>query len=127
MYHLKITDSFSAAHQLKGYRGKCEKLHGHNFKVEIIVKGEKLDKTGLLIDFKKLKKILNQTLETLDHQLLNQIPEFKKNNPSSENIAKYIFNKISPKLPENVTLYQVSVFESDTASASYIKTPLKHK
>jgi len=118
-YRLKVIDSFSAAHQLKGYKGKCENIHGHNFKVEIIVQGEKLDRTGMLLDFKLLKKLLAKILEQLDHKDLNQIPVFKKDNPSSENIARFIFQKLSPKLPLGIKLIEVCVWESETACASY--------
>jgi len=121
MYRLKITDSFSASHQLKGYKGKCESLHGHNFKVELVLEGEKLDKLGLLLDFKILKKILTDVLEKLDHKHLNQIPAFSKKNPSAENIAEFIFKELSRKLPKAVKLCEVCVWESDQAGACYYK------
>jgi len=121
MYRLKISDSFSASHQLKGYKGKCESLHGHNFKVELVVEGKKLDKLGLLLDFKTLKKILAGALEKLDHKHLNQLPAFSKNNPSAENIAEYIFRELARKLPRAVKLCEVCVWESDQAGACYTK------
>lgn len=119
MYRLKITDWFSAGHQLKGYQGECEELHGHNFKVELIVAGRKLNSIGLLVDFKELKKLLSQVLEELDHKVLNHLPSFRKSNPSSENIARYISEKISSRLPKGVKLIEVWVWESESAGASY--------
>jgi len=119
MYQLKITEWFSAGHQLKGYHGKCEEMHGHNFKVELLVEGKKLDATGLMIDFKDLKEWLGEILEELDHKVLNQVPAFSRENPSSENIARYLFKKISPKLPRGVRLTEVWVWESENAGAAY--------
>ena len=116
---LKIIDTFSAAHFLKNYKGACENLHGHNWKVELEVKGSKLDQTGLLIDFKELKKILKEILEELDHKLLNEKPPFNRINPSSENIAKFIFDKVSKKLPPHVQVKSVTVWESEKACATY--------
>jgi 6-pyruvoyltetrahydropterin/6-carboxytetrahydropterin synthase len=121
MHRLKIIDSFSAGHQLKGYKGKCESLHGHNFRVEAMVAGGKLDKIGLLIDFKILKKILGEVLEKLDHKHLNQLPPFSKKNPSAENIAEYVFKELAKKLPDKVKLCEVWVWESDQAGACYSK------
>jgi len=119
MFSLKVTESFSAGHQLKGYRGKCEAVHGHNFKVEVMVEGDQLDKCGLLIDFKLLKKLLDGVLDKLDHTLLNKVPPFNKINPSAENLAKYIFEKLEKKLPAGVELVETCVWESESAGASY--------
>jgi 6-pyruvoyltetrahydropterin/6-carboxytetrahydropterin synthase len=121
MYRLKIEDSFSASHQLKGYQGKCEGLHGHNFRVEVQVAGKKLDKLGLLLDFKVLKKILGDVLESLDHKHLNQLSAFAKKNPSAENIAELIFKRLEKKLPSAAKLEQVWVWESDQAGACYTR------
>ncbi len=119
MYRLKIADSFSAGHQLKCYRGKCERVHGHNFKVEVIVEGHTLDRAGLLTDFKVLKKRLAAILDKLDHQMLNQLSPFKKTNPSSENLARHIYEKFSAKLPSRLRLLEVWVWESDNAGACF--------
>ncbi len=119
MWQIKIIDWFSAGHQLRGYQGRCEALHGHNFRVEVVVEGEELDKCGLLIDFKELKKFLSQILEELDHTHLNQLPPFEQENPSSENLAKYIFEKLSALLPSMVNLKEVWVWESEKAGAGY--------
>jgi 6-pyruvoyltetrahydropterin/6-carboxytetrahydropterin synthase len=116
MYSIKVEGHFSSAHNLKGYKGKCEALHGHNWKVQIEVVGEKLDQTGMLVDFTLLKKSLRQILEKLDHKYLNQIAYFKKANPTSENIAKYIFNLLKPKTPG---LKAVTIWESENSQATY--------
>lgn len=120
MYELKVITQFAAAHQLRNYTGKCEKLHGHNWKVEVILKGEKLNNTGLLIDFKEVKEATDRILEELDHSFLNELPQFKDQNPSSENIAVYIFENLSSKLNNNqIKISKVTAWESDSASASY--------
>lgn len=120
MYELKVITQFAAAHQLRNYTGKCESLHGHNWKVEVILKGEKLKNTGLLIDFKEVKEATDRILEELDHSFLNELPQFKDQNPSSENIAAYIFENLSSKLNNNqIKVSKVTAWESDSASASY--------
>lgn len=116
MYSVKIEGNFSSAHNLRGYRGKCEALHGHNWKVEIAVSGDNLDKIGMLIDFKILKSKLNAVLDGLDHKYLNKIPYFKKANPTSENIARYIYERLKER---GLTLRSVTVWENDTSSATY--------
>ncbi|MCM8799953.1 MAG: 6-carboxytetrahydropterin synthase QueD [Candidatus Omnitrophica bacterium] len=117
-YELKIIRQFSAAHSLRGYKGKCEELHGHNWKVELVVSKEKLNSLGMVVDFKNLKKKLNSILSQLDHRYLNKIDYFKKINPTSENIARYIFEKLKEK---NISykIKEVVVWESEDASASF--------
>jgi len=119
MYKLRVIDGFSAGHQIKGYKGKCEDIHGHNFRVEIEVQGNKLDKLGLLIDFKLLKKYLGEVLDKLDHTLLNRVGPFQRQNPSAENLARYIYQNLSRKLPAGVRLSEVSVWESEKCGATY--------
>ena len=119
MYRLKVIDSFSSAHQLRGYQGKCEALHGHNWKVEVAVTGDTLDSIGLLIDFKDLKEIVHAELMKLDHKFLNDIAPFDKVNPSSELLAKHLYTMIQDRLPEQVSLEAVSIWESDHACAEY--------
>lgn len=116
MFKIKVSGEFSSAHNLSGYRGKCEALHGHNWKVEAAVAGSKLDKTGMLMDFRKLKSALNKILDKLDHNYLNRLNYFKKINPTSENIAKYIFDNLRLQAinPESVT-----VWESENSAATY--------
>ena len=112
---------FAAAHRLRNFKGKCEKLHGHNWRIEVIVEGEKLNDAGLLIDFKEVKDDTNRILEELDHSFLNELSQFKDQNPSSENIAAYIFEKLSSKLNDNrIKVTKVTAWESDSASTSYL-------
>jgi len=119
MWRIKVIDWFSAGHQLRGYQGKCEALHGHNFRVEVVVEGDKLDEVGLLIDFKRLKRLLVEILGELDHTFLNELEAFSQQNPSSELIAKYIYEKLAERIPEGVRLKEVWVFESEKAGAGY--------
>jgi 6-pyruvoyltetrahydropterin/6-carboxytetrahydropterin synthase len=120
MYELKIVTQFAAAHQLREYQGGCENLHGHNWKVEVFVKGEKLGKDGLLIDFQVIKNATREVLEELDHTFLNELAPFLEQNPSSENIARYVFNSLNRRLKnDNVRVSRVSAWESDTACATY--------
>lgn len=116
MYELTVEETFSAAHALRGYKGPCENMHGHNWKVEIAIKGDKLNKIGLLMDFKEIKTKLRDVLGKFDHQNLNELPEFKADNPSCENMARIIFENLKKTLPQ---LDRVTVWESEKTSASY--------
>jgi len=120
MYELSIETGFASAHQLRGYKGKCEKLHGHNWKVQISVTAERLNEIDLAIDFHELKKIANEVISPLDHTFLNDIFPFTEKNPSSENVAKWIYESLKKKInDDNIRVSAVTVWESDTASASY--------
>lgn len=120
MYRLTIQTSFAAAHNLLHYQGDCENLHGHNWKVDVTVAARELDKSGLGIDFKILKAETRRLLETLDHKYLNDLEMFKGLSPSSENIARYLFEELGRTLnTDNVTVSSVNVWESDFACASY--------
>ena len=120
MYELMVESKFSAAHQLRGYQGKCEKLHGHNWRVTVAVTAERLDDIGLAIDFHDLKKFLRDVLDQLEHSFLNDIFPFTQINPSSENLAKWIYDTMTKKINSaNLEVASVTVWESDTASASY--------
>ena len=116
MYKIKVEGYFSSAHNLRGYCGKCEALHGHNWKVEVSVAKDKLDKTGMVLDFKLLKGKLNKILGKLDHRYLNDIAYFKKVNPTSENIAEFIFRNIKRQIPQ---VSAVTVWENNTSCATY--------
>lgn len=116
MFSIKIEAYFSSAHNLRGYKGKCEELHGHNWKVEITAAREELDKIGMVLDFKNLKSGLNEVLEKLDHKYLNKVPYFKKVNPTSENIAKYIYGSLKSRIAEVIS---VTVWENNTSCATY--------
>jgi 6-pyruvoyltetrahydropterin/6-carboxytetrahydropterin synthase len=119
-YRLSIQDGFAAAHRITGSGGKCESLHGHNFRVTLEVKGDQLDETGMLVDFGVLKKILQAVLAELDHTDLNEHEAFSGSSPSSENIARFIWGKVNDAIDlDTVTVASVTVNESDTASARY--------
>ena len=116
MYEIKTQAFFSAAHHLLNYDGACENQHGHNWMVEAYVKGETLDKSNILIDYKVLKRELNVVLDMLDHKDINELPEFKGESPSSEMIACFIYHKLKERV---VQLSKVSVWETQTSCASY--------
>lgn len=116
MFELKVQMSFSSAHHLLNYEGECENQHGHNWLVEAYVAGNKLDQSNILIDYKVLKKELKIILDYLDHQDINELPEFKGISPSSEIIAKFIYEKLKKKIE---ILSKISVWETPTSCASY--------
>ncbi len=120
MFELTIETGFSAAHQLRGYKGKCEKLHGHNWKVHVHVIAERLNEIDIAIDFHELKNLADEIIAPLDHSILNEIFPFTEKNPSSENIAKWIYDSLRKKINnDNIRLSAVTVWESETASATY--------
>ena len=119
MYTICIEDWFAAAHYLRNYHGKCENPHGHNYRVKVYVSGTQLDKGGMLIDFSVLKKHLKSVLESLDHHDLNTTPYFKEQEPSAENISRYIFDSLKDLLPSGVKLTGVEVFETEKNSVLY--------
>ena len=121
LWQLTVREGFSSAHALRHYQGKCENLHGHNYLAEIVVEGENLTKdTELVTDFSVLKKILREELAKIDHCNLNEVSPFDTINPSSENIARYLWQRIYPRLQEYpVTLYSVSISEKSAQTATY--------
>jgi 6-pyruvoyltetrahydropterin/6-carboxytetrahydropterin synthase len=120
MYEVKIKADFSAAHNLREVGGKCESLHGHNFAVEVAVESESLDEAGIVIDFRLLKAKTKEVLDTLDHRYLNELPFFRNQNPSSENLAAYIFSEVSRRIDQGSRrVKRVSVWESETSRATY--------
>jgi 6-pyruvoyltetrahydropterin/6-carboxytetrahydropterin synthase len=120
VYEVTIRQSFSAAHKLKEIGGACEKLHGHNFIVEVSLCSAALSDTGILIDFRILRQWTDEILEEFDHKCLNDITYFKDTSPSSENIARFIYDRISEKIKEdNLAVFRVTVWESEDARASY--------
>ena len=122
MYELKIISQFAAAHQLMGFEGGCEDLHGHNWKIEVYVTGMELEKNGLLMDFKLIKDATKSALDEMDHKFLNELNAFRSLNPSSENIARHVFNSLSRRLnSQGVRVSKVTAWESDTACASYLE------
>jgi len=120
MFVLSVKDVFSAAHKLDNYHGKCEELHGHNFIVEAVFKGETLSSDGMLVDFKILKQYLKNVLDMLDHRYINEIAFFAERASSSEYIAMFIFNEIKATIKEkNISLKAIKVWESEKACAAY--------
>lgn len=120
MYELTVISHFSGAHRLRYLHGKCEELHGHNWKVEVLVSSSKLNQEGVVIDFKILKQKLEKVLKSLDHTFLNDLPYFSGQEPSSENIAKYVFDRLKVELKGfSVKMAKVSAWESETSCATY--------
>ncbi len=120
MYKLTVQLEFSAAHHLRDYLGKCSRLHGHNYRVEVTISATEVDDSGMLIDFGRLKQISEQVVDELDHSLLNEHPFFQQNNPTAENIARYLYTQVAEALTDTeVSLTAVRVWESATSSATY--------
>jgi 6-pyruvoyltetrahydropterin/6-carboxytetrahydropterin synthase len=123
MFEVTVEDSFAAGHYLRNYKGKCEKPHGHNYKVRVTLAGQDLDKAGLLLDFKDLREVMRQVIERLDHQMINELQPFTLVNPSAENLAKYFYEETNVKLDGftrgRVRVKNVTVFETDTTTATY--------
>jgi 6-pyruvoyltetrahydropterin/6-carboxytetrahydropterin synthase len=122
MFQVSVDQSFSAGHALRGYKGKCENPHGHNYKVQITLEGQQLDAIGLLCDFAQLKRVIRDVISGLDHKFLNDQAPFDTLNPTAENIAKYICDETAKQLdamPEGSRINRVTVWETDTASATY--------
>ncbi len=121
MYEIFCKTHFSSAHFLRNYPGNCEKLHGHNWDVKVVVEGDKLNEIGVLIDFRELKDHLSKIIKGLDHVNLNEHPAFIEQNPSSELLAKYIFEELKKRLKENkaVKVKSVTVCETSSTGATY--------
>lgn len=122
MYEVYVDEQFAAAHQLRNYKGKCEDLHGHNYKVRVTLTGPEVDATGLLYDFVALKKTIQSVICGLDHKFLNELKPFDILNPSAENIARYIFDETSRQLPaaaNGAAVESITVWESDVTAATY--------
>jgi 6-pyruvoyltetrahydropterin/6-carboxytetrahydropterin synthase len=119
-FEVMIERNFSSAHQLRGYRGKCENLHGHNYRIEIYVRGRELDNIGLLIDFVELKSAADEVVQYLDHQNINELPPFDELQPSAENLAKYILDRLNSRISDDrVQIFRVRCFETPTSVATY--------
>ncbi|MGH9775249.1 MAG: 6-carboxytetrahydropterin synthase QueD [Candidatus Acidiferrales bacterium] len=122
MYEISVDETFCAGHALRGYKGKCENTHGHNYRVRVTLGGPGLDSIGLLYDFVHLKKVIQSVIQTLDHQFLNEMAPFDKINPSAENIARHIYDGISGQLPiakGAPAISSITVWETDTTAATY--------
>jgi 6-pyruvoyltetrahydropterin/6-carboxytetrahydropterin synthase len=121
MFEVSVEQTFAAGHALRNYKGKCENVHGHNYRVRITVQGDQLDATGLLVDFLDVKSLIGGVVDYLDHQFINDLPPFDELNPSAENIAKYFYDRVSGGLKNEVPVRvsEVKVWETDTSSAVY--------
>lgn len=120
-FEVMIERNFSSAHQLRGYKGKCENLHGHNYKIEIYARGSELDHIGLLVDFGELKEAADEVVAYLDHRNINELPPFDVElNPSAENLARYILERVASRVGDDrVKIYKVRCFETPTSVATY--------
>jgi 6-pyruvoyltetrahydropterin/6-carboxytetrahydropterin synthase len=122
MYEVSVDETFAAAHNLRGYKGKCENLHGHNYKVRVTLSGKEVDSVGLLYDFVHLKQVIQSVIRSLDHKYLNELPPFDVLNPSAENIARYIYDQTANQLhqaPNGAEVSSITVWESDVTAATY--------
>ena len=121
MYELKVVTKFAAAHQLTMVGAKCENMHGHNWKIEVCVTGEKLDDGGVVLDFGEIKKHVADIMSMLDHKYLNELECFQQSQPSSENIARLVAGELQQKIDnQSVRVSRVTAWESDDASATYL-------
>jgi 6-pyruvoyltetrahydropterin/6-carboxytetrahydropterin synthase len=118
-YELTIQSDFSAAHNLREYEGKCERLHGHNWQVDLVLAGEGLNDEGMVLDFVEAKRILGEVLDRFDHAYLNEVPPFDRLNPSSENLARVIAEAVAARLPAGIRVASVTTWESARCAATY--------
>jgi len=122
MFQVSVEETFSSGHALRGYKGKCENPHGHNYRVQVTLEGAQLDGIGLLVDFTHLKEVLRTIIKRLDHQFINDLEPFTTVNPSAENMAKYFYHEVSGQLknlPPGTRVSDVVIWETDTAMAKY--------
>lgn len=121
MFEVCVENTFAAGHALRDYHGKCENVHGHNYRVRVTMEGEQLDATGLLVDFVEIKRLTNSVIDKLDHRFINDIAPFDAINPSAENIAKYFYDEIDSGLKTDtpVRISEVKVWETDVSAAAY--------
>jgi 6-pyruvoyltetrahydropterin/6-carboxytetrahydropterin synthase len=122
MFQVSVDEGFSAGHALRGYKGKCENVHGHNYKVRVTVEGAELDSIGLLSDFTHIKKVLRGIIAGVDHKFLNDQAPFDVTNPSAENLAKYFYEETArglDTLPVAAKIKSITIWETDTSSATY--------
>jgi 6-pyruvoyltetrahydropterin/6-carboxytetrahydropterin synthase len=122
MYEVSVDETFSAGHALRGYKGKCENVHGHNYKVRVTLAGKELDSVGLLYDFVHLKQVIQVVIGSLDHRFLNDFAPFDSINPSAENIARYIYDETSKQMKQTENgagISSITVWETDVTAATY--------
>ena len=122
MYEITVETEFSSAHSIRGYQGSCEALHGHNWRVEVFVRSERLDKLGMVADFSILKQSVRSLVEKLDHRFLNEVAPFDDINATAENISRHIYDGLSAKLNDkSIKVSKVRVWESSVTSAVYFE------
>ncbi len=119
MYELEIQKEFAGAHSLRGYDGECERLHGHNWKVEVTLRGKELNHLGMVIDFKIVKELLEKVLSRFDHSYLNELEEFHHENPTTENVSKIVYENLNKELPPEISIAKVKTWESEKCAAAY--------
>ncbi len=119
MFSISRDFTFSAAHTIRGHTGGCERMHGHTYRVRIHLAAEELNELGMVMDFADLKAVANEILEPFDHRVINDIPPFDERNPTAELFAEYVHGEVTRRLPERVTVTEVTVWESPHSSASY--------
>ena len=121
MFEVTVEQTFAAGHALRNYKGKCENVHGHNYRVRVTIAGEQLDATGLLVDFLDVKRVMGAAIDYLDHRFINDLAPFDEINPSAENIAKYFYDRMNDGLKNEVPvrISEIRVWETDTSSAVY--------
>jgi 6-pyruvoyltetrahydropterin/6-carboxytetrahydropterin synthase len=122
MFEVSVEQTFAAGHALRNYKGACENVHGHNFKIQVTIEGQALDQTGMLVDFLDVKQSMRDVIARLDHRFLNDVPPFDVKNPSAENIAEYFYEELTTGLVSNpvpVRVREVKVWETDIQSATY--------
>ncbi len=121
MFEISVEQTFAAGHALRNYKGKCENVHGHNYRVRVTIAGAQLDEAGLLVDFLDVKRAMGGAIEYLDHRFINDLAPFDLINPSAENIAKYFYDRVSGELKAHdaVRVSEVKVWETDTSSAIF--------
>src|SRR6266576_957853 len=126
MFQVSVEETFSAGHALRGYRGKCENVHGHNYRVRVTLEGPKLDSVGLLVAFTQHKQVIREVMGTLDHQFMNDLEPFETTNPSAENVAKYFYDEVTRQLkdlPPGARVTDVILWETDTSGAVERRIP----
>jgi len=122
MFQVTVDETFSSGHALRGYKGKCENVHGHNYKVRVTLEGSQLDSVGLLYDFTHLKRVIREIVGGVDHKFLNGMAPFDVINPSAENLAKYFYDETTRQMnamPEGARVTSITIWETDTTSATY--------
>jgi len=126
MYEITIKAGFSAAHSLRDYEGPCSRVHGHNWVVEVVACGERLPPNGILVDFREIKQVTSEVLSRLDHTNLNEVPPFDRTNPTSENLARWIYEQVRERMAtSDVTVRRVNVREAETSCASYFESAIE--